>query len=65
VVASSELAELKKTHVVGSTTRNDRGVRVRVVGESPPGANARQAAPTLEDAYLYMLNADENATSHE
>ena len=65
VVASSELAELKKTHIVGSATRTDRGVRVRVVGENPPGADARQVTPTLEDAYLYWLNADESTAGHE
>jgi len=64
-VASSELAELKKTHVVGSATRNDRGVRVRIVGENPAGVDARQVVPTLEDAYLYWLNADENSGRHE
>ena len=64
-VASSELAELKKTHVVGSATRSDRGVRVRVVGESPSGDDVRPVVPTLEDAYLYCLNADENAGGHE
>jgi len=56
VVASSELTELKRTHLAGSTTRTSDGVRVRVVGESAPAASARPVTPTLEDAYLWLLN---------
>lgn len=56
VLASPDLIELKQTHVVGSTTRTIDGMRVRVVGDKTPAAPARQVAPTLEDAYLWVLN---------
>ena len=56
VIASSELTELKRTHIVGSTTRTTEGVRVRIVGERAPAALAQQVTPTLEDAYLWLLN---------
>ena len=56
VFASSELTELKRTHIVGSTTRTAEGVRARVVGDGAPAATARQGSPTLEDAYLWLLS---------
>lgn len=58
VVASSELAELKRTYVVGSTTRTSQGVRARVVGEQTPNGEARPVVPTLEDAYLFLLASE-------
>ncbi len=58
IVASSDLNELRETHIVGSTTRSGEGIKVRIVGESSPGENAKPATPTLEDAYLYILNKD-------
>ena len=63
VVPSSDLPGLKKTHVVGSVVRNDRGVRVRVIGGNQPGTEARKTKPILEDAYLYYLNADSEVPS--
>jgi len=56
VIASSDLTDLKQTHIVGSTTRTIEGVRVRVVGKGAPAASAQQVTPTLEDAYLWLLN---------
>ena len=56
VMASSDVVDLKQTHIVGNTTRTMEGVRVRVVGEKVPAASARQVTPTLEDAYLWLLN---------
>jgi len=55
VVASSELTELKRSYVMGSTTRTSQGVRVRIVGEQTPEGEAKQVVPTLEDAYLFLL----------
>jgi len=65
VITSSELTELKQTHVVGSTTRNGEGVRVRVVGDCAPGAKAQQLKPTLEDAYLHLLAANHGVQERE
>jgi len=56
VIASSELTDLRRRHIVGSTTRTTEGVRARVVVERAPTASARQVTPTLEDAYLRLLN---------
>jgi ABC-type multidrug transport system ATPase subunit len=55
VVSSSELTELRQTHVVGNTIRSGEGVKVRVTGEQSPRRDAQPAAPTLEDAYLFLL----------
>jgi ABC-type multidrug transport system ATPase subunit len=60
VIASSDLTELKRTHIVGSITRTSEGVRVRVLGKSAPTAAAREATPTLEDAYLWLLNGHQH-----
>ena len=56
VITSSELTELKRTHLVGSTTRTADGVRARVVAERIPAASAKPLTPALEDAYLWLLN---------
>lgn len=58
VIAGSELTELKRTHVVGNTTRSGEGVRVRVVGDNAPREKAQKLMPTLEDAYLHLLAAN-------
>jgi len=65
VIASSDLANLKQTHIVGSTTRTIVGLRVRVVGEKAPTASARQVTPTLEDAYLWLLNGHQREQQDE
>ena len=55
VVASSDLTDLRQTHLVGSTSRTIVGVRARVVGRAAPTSSAHQVTPTLEDAYLWLL----------
>jgi len=55
VIASSELTELRQSHVVGNTIRSGVGVKVRVTGEHAPRPDAQPAVPTLEDAYLHLL----------
>lgn len=56
VVVSSDFTNLKQTHIIGGTTRTIEGLRVRVVGDRAPATSARQVTPTLEDAYLWLLN---------
>jgi len=65
IIASSELNELRKTHIVGSTTHSGEGVKVRIIGEDSPSENAKPATPTLEDAYLYILNKDNGKQTSE
>jgi ABC-2 type transport system ATP-binding protein len=56
IIASSQLPELKRTHVVGSTTRTSGGVRARIVGRQTPEFEVKVVTPTLEDAYLFLLS---------
>jgi ABC-type multidrug transport system ATPase subunit len=57
-VASTGLTALRQKCLVTSMVRHTEGVMVRVVGEAPPEARARPAAPRLEDAYLYSIYED-------
>jgi len=65
VIASSALIALRETHLVGGTQRTVDGVRARVVGPKRPSPIARQVTPTLEDAYLWLLNGHQSETPNE
>jgi ABC-type multidrug transport system ATPase subunit len=52
VVASESLPALQASHRVSQALRRADGVHVRIVADCAPVADARAAAPTLEDAYL-------------
>lgn len=54
-VASSDLPGAKQKYIISATIRTTGGVRIRVVADEPPVGPARTVAPTLEDAYLYLL----------
>jgi len=57
VLPSAELTAFRQGHLVSGTVRRSDGVHVRVVGETPPSADAQAVPPTLEDAYLYHISA--------
>jgi len=61
-VPSAELQALRQKHLVSSTVRTGEGVRLRIVGESAPAAEAHAVTPTLEDAYLYVLAQHRNGS---
>ena len=52
MIASEELVEVKRRHVISGTMRRSEGIRVRVVSKGPPDARARSVPAGLEDAYL-------------
>jgi ABC-type multidrug transport system ATPase subunit len=56
-VPADALPALKQQHRVSGTVRRPDGVRVRVVADAAPTADAMPAAPTLEDAYLARVGA--------
>jgi ABC-type multidrug transport system ATPase subunit len=56
VVASAEVQAVKAKFRVSSTMRRSDGVRVRLISAERPHASAQNAAPTLEDAYLFAIN---------
>lgn len=55
VVSSAELNAVKQRFLISSTVRRSDGVHVRVLGDEAP-VGAVEAAPNLEDAYLYSLS---------
>jgi ABC-type multidrug transport system ATPase subunit len=60
VVSSAEFETLRGTHRVSSAIRRSDGVHVRLVTTEPPGS-AKPAEPTLEDAFLHMMNAPQGS----
>jgi ABC-type multidrug transport system ATPase subunit len=62
-IPSADLAGVKEQFVISGSVRTRDGVRLRVVGDAPPAADARAIQPTLEDAYLYLLAARETTES--
>ena len=62
-IPSAELQAIRQVHLVSSTVRTGEGVRLRIVGEAAPAAGARAVIPTLEDAYLYIIEQHRNGSS--
>ena len=62
-VPSVELQTIRQKHLVSSTMRTDDGVRLRIVSEKAPYLDAHNAPPTLEDAYLYIIEQHRNGSS--
>ena len=60
-VPSVDLPALKARHVVSGTTCRSDGMRVRVVSDECPAAEAVAVVPTLEDAYLDVLSRAKGA----
>ena len=58
MIPSAELAAARGRWKISSTVRRADGVHVRVVADLPPAATARPAQPSLEDAYLAVLEGD-------
>ncbi len=57
LTSSEELTALKQSLLISSTARRSDGVYVRAVAEQKPHPQAEPAAATLEDAYLYHVQA--------
>jgi ABC-2 type transport system ATP-binding protein len=60
-IPSAELPAARERWNISGTVRRADGVHVRVVSEFPPAANAVAVLPTLEDAYLAMLEGERAA----
>lgn len=61
VLPSSELPAARERWRISSTIRRPDGVHARVVSERPPAASASPVAPSLEDAYLSVLDRGREA----
>jgi ABC-type multidrug transport system ATPase subunit len=53
-LAQQELEIIRRDHLITHLEHNGNAFAVRIVSDSSPDSNARQASPTLEDAYLYL-----------
>lgn len=58
LISSEQLTAAKSKYLISGTIRKSNGVLIRVVSSECPAADASQAAPTLEDAYLFAIAAD-------
>jgi ABC-2 type transport system ATP-binding protein len=56
VIPSNDLTGLKQKYLISGVIRHDNGVQVRVVSDSAPTREAQPDAPSLEDAYLYLVS---------
>ncbi|HEV8579183.1 MAG TPA: ABC transporter ATP-binding protein [Thermoanaerobaculia bacterium] len=61
VLSSAELPAARERWKIGNTVRRSDGVHARVVSAVPPAPAARPLAPTLEDAYLAVLEGNRSA----
>ncbi len=58
VIPSAELPAVRERWKISGTLRRADGVHVRVVSGVPPGSGAVAVPPSLEDAYLAVLQGD-------
>ncbi|MCM3630014.1 ATP-binding cassette domain-containing protein [Paenibacillus glycanilyticus] len=56
-----ELVEYQNDHLISHVLPAGDGMEVRIVSEDKPFPDAIQAAPTLEDAYLYEFHSGEGS----
>jgi ABC-2 type transport system ATP-binding protein len=54
-VAEGDLAAVRAHHHVCASLRRPEGIRVRVVADAAPAVQAQPVAPSLEDAYAWLL----------
>lgn len=55
-VDSNDLPEIKRQYRVTDITQRSDGIQVRMVADSQPTTDATAVTPTLEDAYLHLVN---------
>ncbi|ELZ43080.1 ABC transporter [Halorubrum californiense DSM 19288] len=65
VVSQDDLQSLKSNYLTSTTTRRSDGVHARIVTEGDPPKNATAVSPTLEEAYLDLLDGSDATTSGE
>ena len=57
VVPSAEFENVRRSLKISSAVRRPDGVHARVVSDERPRLDARSVEPTLEDAFLFVMNA--------
>ncbi|MDP5274137.1 ABC transporter ATP-binding protein [Chengkuizengella axinellae] len=58
-VNENEVPNFQSVYKVGNIVRQNDGVGLRIIAEEKPDARALQAAPNLEDLYLYYFDQEE------
>lgn len=54
MIAAEQLAEVRKRFTLCASLRRPEGIRVRVIADTCPHADAQTVAPELEDAYTWL-----------
>ena len=54
LVDADQLADVRKRHLLCGSLRRPDGIRVRVLADARPHADAQAAQPELEDAYTWL-----------
>lgn len=62
LIPPEELTNVKRQVLITSTVRRSDGIFVRAVAPNAPHTNARAVEPTLEDAYLLLVERDRTST---
>ena len=57
-VSAEQLADVRAKYTLCASLRRPDGIRVRVVHDEAPHADAQTVAPTLEDAYTWLLGSN-------
>ena len=60
IIPSTAMAEVRERYRVCSVLQRSEGVQVRLLADTAPAADAEQAPPVLEDAYLYYIFDQKN-----
>jgi ABC-2 type transport system ATP-binding protein len=55
-VPSADLAAARRSLLISNTIRRPDGLQLRIIATRAPSASARPATPTLEDAYLAVID---------
>ena len=53
---AEQLVDYQNQAVISNVRAKDGRMEVRIISDTQPVPDATQAAPTLEDAYLYLFN---------
>lgn len=59
-VTEAAFASLKGQYKIGNIQRNEDGVKLRLIGDEKPHAQAVEVPATLEDVYLYYFGEEAN-----
>jgi ABC-2 type transport system ATP-binding protein len=59
------LNDVRQHYLVSSTARRSDGTHVRVVSDISPASTAVKSLPTLEEAYLYLIEGAKYAEKME